>query len=89
METEFDDKLDFVQGEIESKIKKAIPVEQQIAKRMWLYGISDVEYWKMRDQLNISDPIFIKIGNYLRDETIERGGMRDSTFFERKGLKKS
>jgi hypothetical protein len=61
------DKLDFTIKQIK-KIKKVIPPEQEVAMLLYLYEITVEEFINMRRHLNISDPMYIKITNYLTDE---------------------
>lgn len=70
---DFMEKLSFTIREIDNKIKRSIPPEQEVAMRLWLYGITCEEFNKMHEHLNIPDPTRIKILNYLQDEYRHRG----------------
>jgi len=60
--------LKITQGIIKEKIIDPCPVEQDVAILLFLYGITEDEFSKMKDKLKISNPILLKIQNYLRDE---------------------
>lgn len=64
----FIEKLQFAEMEVKNKIKNSIPPEQAVAMRLFLYGISVAEFNDIKEQLDISDPIRVKILNYLQDE---------------------
>ena len=67
---EWNNKKQFAKDEIKHKIIDVMPPEQEVAHRMWMYGITEEDLLAIRKEmeLNISDPIFYKISNYLRDE---------------------
>lgn len=60
------DKLSITKELIQAKIIDALPIEQNIAISLFMYGITENEFGEM--ELAISQPIKIKIQNYLRDE---------------------
>lgn len=70
---DFKDKLQFAEMEVENKIKKSIPPEQEVAMRLYAYGITCSEFNDIKEHLDISDPIRCKILNYLYDEYRNRG----------------
>lgn len=65
---DFLDKVNFSKMEVENKIKKSIPPEQAVAMRLYLYGVTCEEFNDIKEHLDISDPIRVKILNYLQDE---------------------
>ena len=64
---EFSDKINFVKAEVKQKLHNAIPPELDIAMRMKLYGVTEDEFFKMKERLGLSVPEFVKIANHLRD----------------------
>lgn len=62
------DKLQYAERAVADKIKNAIPPEQEVARRLYLYGITCSEFNDIKELLDISDPIRCKILNYLYDE---------------------
>ena len=59
--------LKMAQHQIKEKVIDPIPPEKDVAMTLYLYGCTEQEFTEMRDHLNISDPIFVKIQNHLRD----------------------
>lgn len=62
------DKLLFVKAEIRDKIQLVTPPEYTVAISLYSHGITESEFRKMKDCLDIPYPVFSKIGNYLREE---------------------
>lgn len=62
------EKLKFAILEIQHSIIDAIPPEQNVAMRLWLYGVTEQEFSSMKRHLPIPMPTIVKIENYLRDE---------------------
>lgn len=59
--------LDKAKSEIKEKITERIPPEKQVAIMLYLYGCTEQEFTEMRDHIDVSKPIFVKIQNHLRD----------------------
>lgn len=83
------DKLRFAKLEIKNEIKDAIPPELKVAMRLWLWGVTEQEFNDMKADLDISDPVHIKILNHLRDEWKNREEVLNHLRDERKNKMKN
>ncbi len=59
-------KLAYTQEQIEEHINKE-PPEKRVARRLFIYGIREDEYLKMRENIELDFPAYLNIANHLRD----------------------
>ena len=51
-----------------NSIMGGIPPEKKCAMALFLHGVTEDAFVAMKDKLTLSNPILLKIQNYLRDE---------------------